>query len=178
MDTTVLRWFPPLRAAWALEGEQAKVPITGENAKRVLWGALNLRTGHMVLARSTHQRQGDFMSLLRRLRTAYAGRPILLVLDQAGCHTAFLSQVLAALLGIELLWLPKKCPELNPTDHLWRSLKQHVSANRQFPSVDELADAAEAWVKDLSRTEILRKAGVLAKGFWLRHFSRNFWRPT
>ncbi len=110
MDTTVLRWFPPLRATWALEGEQAKVPITGENARRVLWGALNPRTGHLVLTRSMRQRQWDFMTFLRRLRTAYPGRPILLLLDQAGCHTAFLSQVLAALLDIELLWLPKQCP--------------------------------------------------------------------
>src|SRR5688572_22710690 len=38
MDTTVLRWFPPLRATWVLEGEQAEVPLTGENAKPLVWG--------------------------------------------------------------------------------------------------------------------------------------------
>ena len=44
-DWTLLRLFPPLRAAWALQGTQATVPITGANAKRVLFGTINLRTG-------------------------------------------------------------------------------------------------------------------------------------
>ena len=34
-DWTLLRLFPPLRAAWARKGTQATVPITGANAKRV-----------------------------------------------------------------------------------------------------------------------------------------------
>src|SRR3982751_6609114 len=33
---------PPLRATWALTGTQAVVPITGANAKRVLFGAIDL----------------------------------------------------------------------------------------------------------------------------------------
>ena len=38
-DETILRLFPVLRRAWALRGQQAVVPITGRNAKRVLFGA-------------------------------------------------------------------------------------------------------------------------------------------
>ena len=178
MDTTVLRWFPPLRAAWAFEGEQATVPITGENDKRALWGALNLRTAHRILARSKRQRQEDFMNFLRRLRRAYPGRPLLLLLDQAGAHTALKSRALAERLDITLLFLPAKSPELNPVDHLWRSLKQNVAANRQYATVDSEAAAAEAWVRTLSPTETLRKAGVLAEGFWLRDLLTNFWLPT
>jgi hypothetical protein len=48
-DWTLLRLFPPLRAAWARKGTQATVPITGANAKRVLFGAINLRTAHRVV---------------------------------------------------------------------------------------------------------------------------------
>ena len=50
-DETLLRWFPPLRYCWARKGEQARVPITGRNAKRVLLGAINPRTGHRILRR-------------------------------------------------------------------------------------------------------------------------------
>lgn len=178
MDTTVLRWFPPLRAAWAFEGEQAEVPITGENEKRALWGALNLCTAHRILARSKRQRQEDFMAFLRRLRRAYSNPPILLLLDQAGAHTATQSQALAEQLGITLLFLPAKSPELNPMDQLWRPLKQNVAANRQYTTVDTEAAAAEAWIQALSPTETLRKAGVLAEGFWLRDLLTNFWLPT
>ena len=39
-DWTLLRLFPPLRALWAVIGTQAKVVITGQNARRVLFGLL------------------------------------------------------------------------------------------------------------------------------------------
>ena len=42
-DETILRLFPVLRRAWSLRGEQAVVPITGNNAKRVLFGTLRVR---------------------------------------------------------------------------------------------------------------------------------------
>ena len=48
-DWTLLRLFPPLRAAWALHGTQATVPITGASAKRVLFGTINLRTAHRIV---------------------------------------------------------------------------------------------------------------------------------
>src|SRR5947208_15039766 len=44
-DETDLRLFPPLRAGWARRGEPAPVPISGSNAKRVLFGAINIETG-------------------------------------------------------------------------------------------------------------------------------------
>jgi hypothetical protein len=36
-DETILRLFPVRRRAWSLRGEQALVPITAQNAKRVLF---------------------------------------------------------------------------------------------------------------------------------------------
>src|SRR5439155_5482450 len=112
-DETVLRWFPPLRCTWAFRGEQAVVPITGRNAKRVLFGALNPRTGHRLVFRRLRQRQEDFQAFLRYLRQHDPGRPIWLLLDKAPCHDAIRSQQLAARLGVVLLWLPKQCPGLN-----------------------------------------------------------------
>jgi hypothetical protein len=44
-DETTLRHLPPLRAAWALRGEQASVPISGKNPRPSLFGTLDLRNG-------------------------------------------------------------------------------------------------------------------------------------
>src|SRR5437879_5673000 len=44
-DETDLLLFPPLRAAWSKRGEVARVWLTGRNARRVIFGAINLRTG-------------------------------------------------------------------------------------------------------------------------------------
>jgi hypothetical protein len=135
-DETVLRLFPVLRRAWALRGEQARVAITGCNAKRVLFGAINLRTGHRVVLRRPNMEQAHFQAFLRLLREAYPGCPIVLLLDEAPCHRAAKSQALAAQLDIALLWLPKQCAELNPMDQLWRELKGHISATYQYPTID------------------------------------------
>jgi transposase len=169
-DATILRWFPPLRYAWAFRGEQAQVKITGQKDKRVLFGTINFRTGHRVVLRRPRQRQEDFQDFLRELRRRYRGRPIWLLLDQASFHQAIKSQQLAARLGITLLWLPKQCPELNSEDHLWKELKRLITANRQFRTIDQEAAYAERWLLGLTATEARRKAGVLSGDFWLKAF--------
>jgi transposase len=170
LDETILRLFPPLRCAWAFRGQQAEARITGRNAKRVLFGAINPRTGHRLVMRRPGMRQEDFQAFLRHLRSRYPNRPLWLILDRAPCHEAHKSQALAGRLGIGLLWLPTQCPELNPVDHLWRELKRLVAANRQFRTIDEEAGYAERWFLGLTARQALRKAGILADGFWLKAF--------
>lgn len=169
-DETILRLFPVLRRSWSLRGHQASVPITGKNAKRVLFGAINIRTGHRILMRRANMRHQHFRDYLRGLRSCYPGRPIWLLLDAAPSHTAPKSVALAKELGIELVYLPKQCSELNAMDQLWRELKADISANYQFKTIDEHAAFAERWVLSLSKTEALRNASVLSKNFWLQSF--------
>ena len=169
-DETVLRLLTVLRRAWALRGEQAKIGITGRNAKRVLFGTITLRTGHRILHRAPNMRQEHFHVFLYRLRRSYPGHPIWLLLDEAPCHTAGKSQALARQLDIVLVWLPTQCSELNAMDQLWRELKGKISANYQYSTIDEHTAYAEAWVRALTCTQALRKASILAKTFWLKSF--------
>lgn len=169
-DETLLRLFPVLRRAWSLRGEQALVPITGQNAKRVLFATINLRTGHRICLRGRDMKQANFQSLLWEVRRRYRARPVWMLLDEAKCHIAARSQALAAALDIHFVWLPKQCSELNSMDQLWKELKARVSANYQFSSIDAHADDAEDWLLSLTDKEALRKAGVLSKNFWLRAF--------
>lgn len=169
-DETILRLFPILRRGWALRGVQARIAISGRNAKRVLFGTINPRTGHRVLMRAPNMRQEHFQAFLRLLRRSYPGKQLWLLLDEASCHTAPKSQALAAQLNIVLVWLPKQCSELNAMDQLWRGLKDNISANYQYADIDEHANFAEQWVMSLTRSEALRKASVLSKNFWLNSF--------
>ena len=84
----VLRLFPVVRRAWALRGEQVRVAMTGCNATRVMFGALNLRTGPRGVLRRPNMEQAHFQAFLRLLCEAYPGRPIALLLDEAPCHRA------------------------------------------------------------------------------------------
>lgn len=169
-DETILRLFPVLRRAWSLRGEQAQVPITGRNAKRVLFATINIRTGHRLCLRAANMRQENFHRLLHEVRRRYGKRAVYMLLDEAPCHIAGKSQALAARLDIHFVWLPKQCSELNAMDQLWKELKGNLSANYQYASIDEHAETAQAWVLALTDKEALRKAGVLSKNFWLRSF--------
>ena len=167
-DETDLLLFPPLRACWARRGEDAEVPLCGANAKRVLFGALNPSNGTRLFLERKKQWKEDFQEFLGLIHQQYRGWRVSLVLDGDSSHTAKASQRDARSFGIQLVWLPVRCPELNPMDHLWRHGKERICANRQYGSIEELVHHFLHYLEGLSVEEALRKAGVLSEDYWLR----------
>jgi hypothetical protein len=167
-DETHLRLFPPLRAGWALRGQPAPVPISGSNAKRVLFGTLNLLTGHRLFLARRQQRAADCQAFFEAVHEHYRGWHVSLLLDEDSSPTADDSRGLAEDLDIELLWLPKRSPHLNLMDHLWRHGKAVMSANHQYDSIDVQLEQFIGYLGGLSAQEALRKAGVLSSDFWLK----------
>jgi hypothetical protein len=149
------------------------VPISGRNARRVIFGALSLRTGHRLLLPRERQRAGDFQAFLRHVRNRYRRWPVAMMLDEDPSHTAKGSVGLAERLGIELLWLPKRAPELNPIEGLWGDGKDVVCADHQYGSIDEEVERFIAYLSRLPNREALRRSGVDSEDFWLRDTVSN-----
>ena len=166
-DETILRELPPLRACWAKRGERAVVPITGNNARRCIFGVLNPRTGKRLFCIRRRNRGEDFRAFLHQVRARYKRWPICMILDQASSHTAKITQAEAEALRIELAWLPTACPELNPNELLWKSGKQNVSANRTFATVDQQARAFVEYLLALTPAAARKASGVMSPTFWL-----------
>jgi hypothetical protein len=166
-DETDLLLFPPLRAGWAPKGEPKQVLLSGRNARRVVFGSLNLRTGTRLFLVRHRQRAGDFQAFLDKLHRHYRGWHVALLLDEDPSHTAGGSRRMAERSGTELIWLPKRAPKLNPVDHLWGHGKDEVSANKQYESIDDHVDRFIDYLQSLSSKEALKKAGVLSDDFWL-----------
>jgi hypothetical protein len=167
-DETDLRLFPPLRCAWGRRGQAVKVPISGFNARRVVFGTINIDTGHRLFLVRQRQKGEDFRAFLPVIRNHYRGWHVALLLDEDPSHIAGDSQDLAAELDIRLIWLPKRCPELNGMDHLWGHGKDHVCANRQYTGIDEEADRFVGFLGGLANREALQQAGILSEDFWLK----------
>jgi transposase len=73
------------------------------------------------------------------------GAHAVLLLDQAGWHTTDKLDVPA---NITLLPLPAKCPELNPTENVWRFMRDNWLSNRVFKSYEDIVDhCCHAWNK-------------------------------
>jgi len=167
-DETALREFPPLRAAWARRGTQAVVVISGRNARRVVHGMLNVQSGELVRVVRERGRGDDVAAAVRVFGERRPGVAKLLIWDNAPPHHTRVVRQATEEAGIELAWLPFRSPELNPCEDLWRRLKAVVAANRAYPSVDDLAARAIAWLDHLTATDVLRLAGLQSSKFhWL-----------
>ena len=176
-DETDLRLFPPLRACWSLRGESAEVPLSGWNAKRVIFGAMDLRTGTRLFLPRAKDRSADFRTFLSEIRRRYVGQHVALLLDGESCHTAKAS--LRAAEGMTLLWLPARSSELNPMDTLWGQAKDVVAANKQYTTIDEQVDRFLDFLSEMSDLEALHTSGVLSDDFWLRStLSKDFCGPA
>lgn len=167
-DETDLLLFPPLRAMWSRRGEPARVMLSGRNARRVVFGCMNLRTGHRVFLARQHQSAQDFQAFMREVRRHYGGRRIVMLLDADSSHTAAASRKLVRQLDIRMLWLPTRSPELNPMDTLWGQAKDVVCVNTQYADIDEQVDAFMTHLNSLSNREVLATSGVMSKHFWLK----------
>jgi hypothetical protein len=100
-DETDLLLFPPLRAAWSLRGQPLRVVLCGRNARRVVFGTMNLRTGRRLLLPRARQRAADFRAFLGVIHYYYRGWHVALLVDEDPCHTAKASVQLAVRLGID-----------------------------------------------------------------------------
>ena len=171
--------FPPLRAMWSLRGQPAEILLSGWNARRVVFGTLNPVSGHRLFQVRQHQRAQDFQAFLQWVHAQYRGWHVTLLLDGDCSHTAAASRNLAARLGIRLLWLPKRAPELNPMDTLWGQGKDVVSTNQQYAAMEEQVDLFINYLYGLSNQQALQTSGVLSRRFWLhRVLSKNLCRPA
>ena len=167
-DETTVRELPPLRCAWARRGEQAIVLISGRNSRRVIHGAINVRTGELTHLVRERARQEDCIAFVTALGAQNPGVPKLLIWDNAPPHHPTRVRQAAAAVGVEIAWLPFRAPELNPCEDLWRVLKARVAANRVFADVADLAAAASRWLSDLTTAQIRRSSGLASPTFhWL-----------
>jgi hypothetical protein len=168
-DETTLRLFPPLRSRWGEKGRQVVVPISGYNAKRVLSGVINPKTGHRIASAAARGGKKEFRKFIDKVRACYRNRRIILLLDRNSSHLFLNHPATQEDLNVRALWLPKQWPELNSMDQIWKSLKSLIAANHQYADVDELAEYALKWLHSLSPLSAKRKAGLLSAKSWLRN---------
>ena len=111
-DETDLLLFPPLRAMWSPRGQAAQVMLSGWNARRVVFGCMNLATGHRLFQIRRHQRAQNFQAFLRQVHRQYRGWQVTLLLDSDSSHTANGSQAMAAQMGVRFCGCPNALQNL------------------------------------------------------------------
>jgi transposase len=154
-DEAEVHLYPYLVAIWCIVGApQPEVPTPGKNAKRVVYGGLDLKTGHLTSYWAATKSGGHFVAFLEELLAAYPDRQILMITDNGSFHH---TKKVAAFLEahqdrLEVKWLPPYCPDLNDIERTWRKLKASHAANFLFNSLDELVENVQRGIDELNAT--------------------------
>lgn len=160
-DETSFRRLPPLRGMWMRCGQQARVEVPASNGKFALYGVLNPLTGQSFTAAYPKAKSCYTEAFLDRLLEQVQGK-VLVVWDHASWHTSrAVEKVIARYERLEVLLLPKRAPEENPIEDLWRHLKRIVAANLER-SLDALQAAISRFFEHRSASDILRMTGLAA----------------
>ncbi|MGZ3744945.1 MAG: transposase [Pseudobdellovibrionaceae bacterium] len=113
------------------------------------------------------QRSDDFCLFLNELHRRYHGKALTLLVDKDRSHEAAKSQKLATELGIHLIWLPTRSPELNAMESLWGFAKPRVCANRQYGTIENEVQKFIRFLHHLSQQKALQISGLRSENYWL-----------
>jgi transposase len=158
VDECDFHLMPPLRAMWQRIGHQERLPTPGKNAKRPVFGGLDIRTGQWFYRLTDHKRTTDFIDFLTSLLAAYPLGIIYIIADNASIHTSkALLKWLANNTRLQMVPLPTYSGHLlNPVEKIWWLFKSYIAANRCVRSLEQLDTFAGRWLMQLAPANLLR----------------------
>ncbi len=99
-----------------------------------LFVAVNPATGCKVVMHSKKANTEAFNRHLQKISERYRGRKVVLFVDGAGWHR---SKKLKTPENVKIVIIPPYCPELNPVENFWKTVKRRLK-NRTFRTMEEL----------------------------------------
>jgi transposase len=131
---------PIIRKVWSPIGQRPTVKVHQRYEWSYLYAFAHPKSGEvhwLILPRVNAEIFSLALEHFAREVGASTKKRIILVLDQAGWHTAKKLRVPEA---IHLEFLPSHSPELQPSERLWPLSNEGV-ANRHFEQIDDLEKA-------------------------------------
>jgi len=159
-DEVDIHLNPKIGWDWMVRGQQKEVVTPGQNVKRYLAGALDVRSGLVTWVEGERKCSALFIALLERL-SAYNPRAkvIHVILDNYRIHDSTITQ--AALRGyggrIRLHFLPPYCPNDNRIERVWEDLHANVTRNHRCAGMDALIVEVREHLWHRNRTMLHRR---------------------
>lgn len=165
-DEVDIHLNPKIGLDWMIRGQQKNVLTPGQNVKRYLAGAQNVRTGELVWVEGDRKSSLLFLYLMDKLLWRHPEAKLIhVVLDNYSIHhTKQVQSVLATSEGsrVRLHFLPPYCPDDNRIERTWQDLHANVTRNHQCPDMPTLMHEVRSYLRrrnsKLLRTQ-LQQAG-------------------
>jgi len=154
---------PKIGLDWMGHGQQKEVMTPGQNEKRYLAGALDVRTGEIHWVEAKEKNSYLFWDLLCKLTKVYAQAKVIhVILDNYGIHSSNIIGVALANFAscIRLHFLPPYCPDHNAIERVWKDLHANVTRNHNCAGMTELMAEVRYYLRKRNRRRL--STGVYA----------------
>jgi transposase len=130
------------KVVWSPVGQTPEVWVSTQRDCVAFYAALNLRTGQEQAIMTDKLNQHTSVTFLEYLATLSPDQRILLICDNASWHKGLpMTHFLDQHSRLELFFLPVACPELNPQEHVWASVRRTLERLSPFRTFAQLAQA-------------------------------------
>jgi putative transposase len=156
-DEVDINLNPKIGAMWMRRGQQAEIPTPGTNEKRYLAGALNWRTGTLIVTEGFPKQGRNAALFVRHLDDLRCRllcyRKIHVICDNARSHACKLVQRYLRQWGHRLVlhYLPTHAPDANPIERVWWHLHEEITRCHRCQTLEELLDLVFAWLQQRAR---------------------------
>lgn len=165
-DETHIRSYQALRATWSEKGQQKQIPTYSHHAQVTLFGTVDIHSGDVFCTTASSCDAASFLLFLKKVVTRYAGKFVIMIIDNARIHRA---KLLRAFLEehrhqLYLLFLPPYSPQLNPIEKLWRWLKDPIISNVFHKNQSEIGQAVQKFLlfMHVNHERVLKRIGCIS----------------
>jgi len=156
---------------WQLKGKDNTKTVLSNTGRRRLniIGAINPVTLNPTILLTEENCCSEVIEVfLEEIRKQYKdANTICIVLDNARYQRSYEVREKAKVLGIDLLFLPPYCPNLNLIERLWKHFKKAVMKNEYYQSYQEFEDTIYNFFKnfdiqkEIVKTTLNFKFGII-----------------
>lgn len=163
-DEVDLDLNPKIGRDWMLPGTQRRVMTPGRNRKRYLAIALDERDGRLCWAGGERKNSALFIALLKKLLRRHAGmKRVHVILDNYTIHSsATTRRFIEGQPRLRLHFLPPYSPDDNRIEReVCRELHANVTVNHRHATINDLHDAADAYLNARSRRAVAESSKAI-----------------
>lgn len=138
---------PVYRRVWFTKGERPRGFFFWSNKKLTIFGAL-IEGKKLFYEFYDSMNSLTFLSFLMNLMETLSKRKkYVFLLDNAGFHkTSPVTNYLDRFGNVKVEFFPPYCPELNPTETCWRTIRQNVTNSTYFQNIDVMQERIESFL--------------------------------
>ena len=156
-DEVDIHLNPKIGLDWMGLGQQKEAYTPGQNEKRYLAGAKDVRTGQIHWVESDKKNSWLFWDLLHKLTVVYAqAKEIHVILDNYGIHSSKIATVALANFAsrVRLHFLPPYSPDENAIERVWQDLHANVTRNHTCATMLELMRNVRYYLRKRNRKSL------------------------